>query len=101
MESSLERLKFKRLNIQKGWDGKKISQDSLLGEEGLENSEAILWTFFFNIENTYWIVLIPEIYLLISEVLEKEENRVPYSQNLALALVYIFVCFIPTSFRHK
>ena len=57
--------------------------------------------FFFNIENTYWIVLIPEIYLLISEVLEKEENRVPYSQNLALALVYIFVCFIPTSSRHK
>ena len=57
--------------------------------------------FFFNIENTYWIVLIPEIYLLISEVLEKEENRVPYSQNLALALVYIFVCFIPTSSGHK
>lgn len=57
--------------------------------------------FFFNIENTYWIVSIPEIYLLISEVLEKEENRVPYLQNLALALVYIFVCFITTSSRHK
>lgn len=53
---------------------------------GFVEFKGIPWPSLFFWHWKYFLdyIIIPEVYLLISEILEKEENNVPYSKNLEI-----------------